>query len=179
MTTSSCRMGPSPGGSRAAAAADPGAPDSRADLDVVGRMYQALARRDPAAISGLLHEQCVVRTAPGLPFAGGRTTHGPREALQAVWAEINLHFDVQPEPETCIPGPPGTVVCIGVYRGHARSTGHRFEAWFAHVWQVEDGEIVGLRQITDTATWAGALRRPGGRVADIDPSGTIPPWLDG
>ncbi|MET8354142.1 nuclear transport factor 2 family protein [Micromonospora sp. NPDC005206] len=128
------------------------------ELKVVGQMYRALRDRDAAAIVALLHEDCVVRTAPGLPFAGGSTTHGPAEALELVWAEIDRHLSVWPDVERCIPDSAGTVVGVGVYRGEARATGQRFEAWFAHQWILDDGRIAGLRQITDTAQW---IRAPG------------------
>jgi len=129
------------------------------DLAVVLQMYEALQTRNSAAIVALLHEECLVQTAPGLPIAGGQTARGPIEALRHVWGEIDQHFDVQPSLETCAVGPAGTVVGIGTYRGRGRASERDLDAWFAHVWTVASGRITALRQITDTVAWSVALER--------------------
>jgi uncharacterized protein len=128
--------------------------------EVVEQMYGALRRRDADTMRALLHPDCVVRTAPGLPFAGGRITRGVDESLRGVWGTISRHFDVLPTLETCLPTLDDTVVGVGTYEGTARATGQSFQAWFVHLWTVSDGRIVGLRQVTDTVQWTNALQPP-------------------
>ncbi len=43
-----------------------------------------------------------------------------------------------------------TVVATGLYSGTYTATGESFEAPFAHVWDIEDGEIVRCQLFIDT-----------------------------
>lgn len=128
-----------------------------ANRAIVEQMYDALRRRDVETMRELLHPDCVVRTSPGLPFAGGRATRGVDESLTGVWGKIFRHFEVVPAVESYLETRDGTVVGVGVYQGTARSTGRPVHAWFVHLWTVSDGRISELRQVTDTAQWATAL----------------------
>jgi ketosteroid isomerase-like protein len=128
-----------------------------ANLEVVAAMYEALRQGDAATLVKLLHPDCVARTSPGLPVAGGQVTQGPRETLTKIWGAVDREFDVFPDIEEYREATDGTVIGIGTYRGTARSTGRTFEAWFAHVWTITDGRVAALQQITDTAQWNRAL----------------------
>ena len=44
-----------------------------------------------------------------------------------------------------------TVVTTGTYSGTYREMGKSFKSPFAHVWELEDGDIVRFEQYVDTA----------------------------
>lgn len=49
------------------------------------------------------------------------------------------------------------VVALGHYRGRAKTTGAAIASPFAHVWKLDGGKIVQVRQYADTALIARAL----------------------
>lgn len=70
--------------------------------------------------------------------------------LQGVFARIEQELDgFTATPSNFIDGGE-TVVVEGRYRGAVKATGQKFDAQFAHLFELRDGKIVHLQQYTDT-----------------------------
>lgn len=121
-------------------------------------MYRSLAAGDAQAVSRLLSDDFVGRTAAGLPLGLGGEYHGPDAMIHDFWWAIGRAFALQAEPTSMDPIDEHRVEVSGWYRGSARRTGRRVDAAFVHtVTFDENGRISALRQLTDTAVWAAAV----------------------
>jgi ketosteroid isomerase-like protein len=79
--------------------------------------------------------------------------HDPTEVVRELYDafEVGDHERIR----RCLAAP-GHVTVTGTYQGTHRATGRTLEAEFCHLWTVEDGQITGFRQFTDTAAFAAA-----------------------
>lgn len=123
------------------------------------RLYEAMHRMDAAALVGLLSEDFVGYVSEGLGEIGG-TFRGGEAMLREVWLPAAKLYGVLPHPEEFLPSGEDRVVVLGRYKGTPPATGRRFEAAFAHVLRVRDGQLTECRQITDSATWIDAAAPP-------------------
>lgn len=118
------------------------------NLDLVKGTYDAFERGDIDSLVETFAADITWIDAEGGPYGG--TYQGADEILQGVIGPIAEEWDeFRVEPERYIDGG-DTVVATGTYNGTYSATGERFEAPFAHVWDVEDGEIVRFQQYIDT-----------------------------
>jgi ketosteroid isomerase-like protein len=122
-------------------------------IEAAQRLYDAFAARDPAAILDSLHEDFVGEVSAGMPLGVGGRHEGPEAMLRDVWAQVFARYEMQVQAEEFLPSGEEQVIAIGHYRGVERESDHEVEAAFAHVLTIDDGRIVALRQITDTAMW--------------------------
>jgi ketosteroid isomerase-like protein len=125
--------------------------------EVVRRFYAAAQAHDAAAILTLLHPRFQAHTAPGMPCDAGGAFQGPQETLARVWGAVLTDYDTAPFDETWQETTDGSIVVTGHYRGTARATGRSYQAEFAHLWRVTEGQISWLHQYTDTKCWHEAL----------------------
>lgn len=84
----------------------------------------------------------------GFPCAG--TWVGPQAVADNVFAVlgrdwIGYRFELQ----SLIDGG-DQVVGVGTYHGTFRATGKEMRARVAHIWKLQDGQIVAFEQFTDT-----------------------------
>ena len=123
---------------------------------IVDGFYRAFAERDAAGLVAALHPDCVGHVTAGMPFGVGGRHEGP-EAMLRVWLRVFQSYDVTPVPESILAQPAsdgdGKFVVHGWYEGVERSSGAPVRAEFIHVLELQDDRIVGLRQVTDTASW--------------------------
>jgi 2-(1,2-epoxy-1,2-dihydrophenyl)acetyl-CoA isomerase len=122
----------------------------------VERLYRAFAERDVHGLVAALDPACVGHVSAGMPFGlGGR--HEGSEAMMQVWLRVFQSYDVTPVPDWVLAEPggdgDGRVVVHGWYEGVERSSGAPVHAEFVHVLELDGERIVGLRQVTDTASW--------------------------
>lgn len=136
---------------------------------LVEDLYSALARGDREAIARALTHDFVGRLTPGLPFGIGGEHMGADAMIRDGWFTIGAHWRVKAEPESFAFAEDGRLQVQGTYRGTGRSGGAPFEAWFVHLWELRDGSISGLTQLTDSARFIAAL----GGVAEPAPLETI------
>jgi uncharacterized protein len=125
------------------------------NVEIVRRMYEALERSDRGLYRVLTAPDVVWQFAEGFPHGG---THvGQAAVFEGVFPALmrefsEWHLDVE---EILDAGE--TVVGLGRYRGRARRTGRSVVAGFAHVFRVQNGQIVRVQQFTDTVQFARAL----------------------
>jgi 2-(1,2-epoxy-1,2-dihydrophenyl)acetyl-CoA isomerase len=123
---------------------------------IVERFYRAFAERDVNSLLAALDPACVGHVSAGMPFGLGGRHEGP-EAMLRVWMRVFQSYDVTPVPDWVLADPAadghGRVVVHGWYEGVERSSGASLRAEFVHVLELAGERIVGLRQVTDTASW--------------------------
>lgn len=125
----------------------------RSITEVVERLYRGFAAHDPDAILAALGRGFVGHVSAGMPGGIGGRHVGPTAMLSDVWLPTFTTYDVTPVPETIRHVDDGSVLVHGWYIGIVRSSGAPVRAEFVHLIEVDDERIVGLRQITDTASW--------------------------
>lgn len=125
------------------------------------RLYEALARGDRDALDELLHPDFVGRAAEGLPLQMGGEHVGGEAMRTNLWWRIGEHFKVRALAEDFQILPDGRLMVGGRYRGTARRSGKPLDAAFIHLIAFDDdGRVVALEQLTDTAVWHEALDAP-------------------
>lgn len=143
------------------------------DIDATARalvegLYDALAAGDRAAIVDALADDFVGRLTPGLPFGIGGEHLGPDAMVRDGWFAIGAHWRVRAEPASYTLLGDGRLQVQGAYRGKGRASGLPFEAWFVHQWELRDGRVCGLTQLTDSAAFVTALGGQPDDLATID-----------
>ena len=118
-------------------------------VQVVQEMYDAFGRKDEARLRQLLHPDIEWIQCAGFPGGGHR--HGVDEVLEKVFKGLRAEWnDWRVEIEDYLDAGK-TVVVLGRYAGTHAITNRSMTAVFAHVYDVEGGQITRFRQYTDTA----------------------------
>jgi 2-(1,2-epoxy-1,2-dihydrophenyl)acetyl-CoA isomerase len=122
------------------------------------QLYRALAAGDRAALSTRLHPDFIGHATDGLPLDMGGRHDGPEAMQRNLWWTIGRHYKVEAQPEEFRLLDDGRLFVAGHYRGEARKSGRRLDAAFIHLIAfTDDGRIVSLHQLTDSAAWVQAL----------------------
>jgi 2-(1,2-epoxy-1,2-dihydrophenyl)acetyl-CoA isomerase len=128
-------------------------------VEIVRRLYTALADGDRAVLDTLLHPDFVGRLAEGMPFGIGGEKRGADVMRREGWGAIARHFAARAEPREITPLVDGRLLVTGRYVGRGRGGGSVLDAGFAHVVTVSAGRLTALEQYTDTARWVAAAGR--------------------
>jgi 2-(1,2-epoxy-1,2-dihydrophenyl)acetyl-CoA isomerase len=122
------------------------------------RLYLALATGDREALTTLLDPGFVGQVTDGLPLDMGGRHDGPEAMRRDLWWTIGRHYKVEVQPEEYRVLDDGRLFVAGHYRGEARASGRPLDAAFIHLIAfADDGLIVSLEQLTDSAAWVEAL----------------------
>ncbi len=126
--------------------------------DTTERVYRAFEAGDGAALLELMHPRFVGVVTEGLPSGWGGVHRGPERMFADCWAPVFAVLETRPVPEEIVEAVDGRVIVTGRYLGRARGTGRRHEAAFVHLLTLaDDGRVIGLVQVTDSARWHEAL----------------------
>ena len=117
-------------------------------IDIVRAHYAASAQGNVAEMMAHVSPQVRWTEMAGFPCAG--TWVGPQAVAENVFAVlgrdwIGYRFELQ----TLIDAG-DQVIGVGSYHGTFRATGKAMQARVAHVWKLQDGQIVAFEQFTDT-----------------------------
>jgi 2-(1,2-epoxy-1,2-dihydrophenyl)acetyl-CoA isomerase len=128
------------------------------EVSTAQQLYRALAAGDRAALSTLLHPDFVGHATEGLPLDMGGRHDGPEAMQRDLWWTIGRHYKVEAQPEEFRLLDDGRLFVAGRYRGEGRASGRRLDAAFIHLIAfADDGRVVSLHQLTDSAAWVHAL----------------------
>jgi len=116
----------------------------------VRRFYDALGRRDLAAVLSVLDARIEWTEAERFPYYGG-TWYGPQAVLDNLLRPLAGDWDeFSANPHEFI-AEGDRVVSLGSYSGKYKKTGRSFSAAFAHIWTVRGGKLAKFDMHTDTA----------------------------
>ncbi|WP_026926171.1 nuclear transport factor 2 family protein [Granulicoccus phenolivorans] len=126
-------------------------------IDLIRRLYPALATGDREQLTTILSPDLVGITTPGLPLDLGGRYEGRSTMLKQFYGRIARHFRAQADPETFTELADGRLLVEGRYTGHALHGGTELDATFFHIFTFADGQVVRLQQLTDSGRWRDAL----------------------
>ena len=135
--------------------------------ELVSRLYEALARGDPAAVEELLDPGFEGQLAEGLPAGLGGRREGALEMRDEGWWAFGRRFACAREPQEWIECADGRLLVLGRYVGSARATGKPLDAAFAHVWSAA-GRAPDRRLAADGHRAVGSGARVKRRVPHVD-----------
>jgi len=126
------------------------------NLKLVQSVYDAFGKGDIPTVLGSLSPEVQWTEAEGFPYGG--TYVGPAAVLEGVFMRLGTEWEgFSAVPEEFIDGGE-TVVALGKYGGTYKATGKSFQANFAHVWKVREGQAVRFIQYVDTLVVHRALQ---------------------
>ncbi|WP_306055048.1 nuclear transport factor 2 family protein [Natronococcus wangiae] len=120
------------------------------EIEVVQNWYETVGEQDVEAALSLLAADVEWNEPDGFFVSG--VYHSPDAVLENVLEPSAQEFEtfaVQPDRFL---NDGSTVVALGSFRATTHQ-GEQIESPFAHVWEVDDGQIVRLTNYTDTALW--------------------------
>ncbi|MDQ4214582.1 nuclear transport factor 2 family protein [Microbacterium capsulatum] len=126
------------------------------NADIIRAHYAASDRGDLDGMLAPLGAGVRWTEAAGFPYGG--TYVGPEAVAENVFARIQEDWDDYTLAVDEVVDGGDTVVGIGTYSGTHKRTGRFFAARVAHVWRLEDGEVVAFEQFTDTEMIGRAIR---------------------
>lgn len=126
------------------------------NYEAIKAHYAGSDRGDLAAMMAPITDDTRWTEMAGFPYAG--TYVGADAIIAGVFKRIAEEWtDYRFVLERLIDGDK-TIVGIGTYSGHYRSTGKTMTARVTHVWDVDDGRVLRFEQFTDTKLVAEATR---------------------
>jgi len=129
-------------------------PDAPSDVDVVRRIYAALAERDIVTALSLFDPGCVVVQDDRLPWGGRFVGH---EGVTEFAIALVTHIDSAVEIEAIFEAD-GDVIEVGRTRGTVAGTGTPFDVAEVHRWTIRDGLAAVAHFSIDTPAMLDALR---------------------
>lgn len=131
------------------------------NIALVQHLYTAFAQGDiPLLLSVLSDDIDWLFYGPGeIPFAGHY--RGKAEVAGFFAKAMETSDFMEFEPREFLPGA-NSVLVQGHERVRAKATGRVWETEWAHVFTIEGGKIVRLREYYDTAVMVEAFRPPAG-----------------
>lgn len=121
---------------------------TRSAVGTVLSVYDALARKDVAAITQLTAPEIEIRQSTELPWGG--IYHGAAEAM-AFFGKVTSFLDSRVTVERLLDAG-DTIAVVGRTLGTVRATTTPFDVPLVHVWEVSDGRIARLTVVLDNPT---------------------------
>lgn len=119
-----------------------------ANEETVQGIYDALERGDIDHVVSTFDDDIEWHEATGGPYGG--TYRGPDAVVENVFTPLGTEWEEFVIDLERLVADDGTVVGLATYHGTYGDTGERFDAPVAHVWDLEDDEVVRFQQYVDT-----------------------------
>ena len=122
----------------------------QANLDLVGRLYDAFRRGDVSAVLNMLDPQAELRFegASGIPWCGDwRGRDGWLRFFETLGQNLE-EIKVSMEP---FAAQGDNVVMSGRYQARVKRTGRKVDVPLVHLWTVRNGLVVRCLEMTNTA----------------------------
>jgi ketosteroid isomerase-like protein len=127
------------------------------EIDVVRRVYEAMAAKDVDQLVVLLDAECVITQDQALPWGGRHVGH---DGFLSFALSLTGTIDSGVTTEALFSAGE-EVFQFGRTRGAVRSNGMRFDVPEVHRWSVRDGKVVAAHFAIDTPAMLAALRGDG------------------
>jgi uncharacterized protein len=128
---------------------------SKESLEIVSEIYEALARRDLAALLSLIDPKIIVSQTEALPWGGEYLGF---EGVQEFFTELYRNIDSQLAVDEFVDAG-DKVIVIGSTRGRVRANGAIFNIRAVHLWTVTGGRAVRFESYIDTPKMLEVLGR--------------------
>ena len=123
------------------------------DVDVVRKIYEAMAGRDYDTLFALVDESAVITQDERLPWGGRYEGHqGVAEFAAALTGSIESNVDIDAIYEA-----DGEVIQMGHTKGTVVGTDRTFDIPEVHRWTIKDGKAVSAHFAIDTPGMLAAL----------------------
>jgi uncharacterized protein len=109
-------------------------------LDLARRLYDSFLAHDAPAILSLLRPDFEGNVSAGMPLGVGGRYDSAEAMMSEVWIPVFGAYDVRVEADELLDCGE-RVVAVGGYRGTERESGTSFDASFAHVLTIGNGQI--------------------------------------
>ena len=126
------------------------------NLDIIRATYEGPSEENGKHLRAVLAPEATWTEAAGFPYAGTYT--GPEEIFDKVFRRLATEWlGYKAEVNTYL-ADGDRVAAFGVYSGTYAKTGKSMRATFAHLYRLEDGKILSMEQVVDSAIVQHALR---------------------
>ncbi|WP_386416630.1 enoyl-CoA hydratase-related protein [Stutzerimonas stutzeri] len=136
--------------------------------ELARRFYRGLAKGDRDELDALLHPAFVGITTRCLPMGLGGTYQGPEQMRRHFWGGLAKHFQAKADIASISLLAEDRLQVEGVYLGKGTLSGATLDARFIHLLRFQDGRLIELEQLTDSAAWQAALQPEPTVVVTID-----------
>ena len=124
-------------------------------LDVIRGTYEGMSEENGKHLRAALAPDATWTEAAGFPYAGTYT--GPDEIFDQVFRRLATEWvDYKAEVHTYL-ADGDRIAAFGVYSGTYAQTGKSMRATFAHLYRLQDGKILSMEQVVDSAMVQQAL----------------------
>lgn len=125
------------------------------NLDIIRRTYEGSSEDNGSNLMAVLHPDVEWTEAEGFPYAG--TYVGVDALMAGVFVRLGSEWiDYRADVHTYL-ADGDRVAAFGVYSGTYKATGKSMRAAFAHLYEIQDGQIRRMNQYVDTVMVAKAL----------------------
>jgi ketosteroid isomerase-like protein len=128
----------------------------RTPYQIIDEHYAASSRRDIVGMMADVSDDVRWTEMAGFPCAG--TYRSVPEIVHNVFEKLGSEWDNYQFQLDSLHDAGQTVIGVGRYLGIYRKTGKSLNCRVTHVWQVQDGKVVGFEQFVDTLLVALAMR---------------------
>ncbi len=126
-----------------------------ANIDIIRRTYEGSSEENGRNLMAVLSPNVEWTEAAGFPYAG--TYVGVDALMEGVFRRLATEWiGYRAEARTFL-GDGNHVAVFGWYSGTYKATGRAMTASFAHLYELEDGEIIRMSQYVDTAMVKAAM----------------------
>ena len=125
-------------------------------IQLVARIYEALAAGDIPGFLGFLSPEIVWNEAEGNPVADGNPYVGAEAIAEGVFGRVLAEWNDFGVEVQEIVGGDEVVTMFGRYRGAHGKSGKALDVQVAHTWWLENDKVVRFQQMVDTAGMSAA-----------------------
>ncbi|MDM0119427.1 nuclear transport factor 2 family protein [Variovorax arabinosiphilus] len=124
-------------------------------LDVIRATYEGPPEENGRHLLAALAPEATWTEAAGFPYAGTYT--GPAEIFDGVFRRLATEWVGYKAQVHTYLADGDRVAAFGVYSGTYAKTGKSMRATFAHLYRLQDGKILSMEQVVDSAMVRQAL----------------------
>ena len=121
------------------------------NVEVIQSVYSEFATGNIEGVTANFSSNIEWNEAENYIYADNNPYIGADAIIQGVFGRVGGEWNgFSASPQSIMPVGTNHVLATGRYKGEYKATGKSLDAQFAHLWKVEEGEVTGFQQYTDT-----------------------------